>query len=733
MRVHELAKKHSMSSKELMDILDKLKIGITGKHLSVLNADDIKKVEEYLVKGKKDDIATNSEKEIKKEVVKLKKTDIKKVHTNDENSEINSDEHIKNNKTNKHKKNFNLENTNSLNNNSKHNNKSKDHPKKNKKDNILKEKVVNEVVVEDIKVIKMCEELTVKELADKMKINSSELLKKLFLKGKVLNINSILNCEEVEEIAIEYEYLVEQEEILEETYGEKFNLEEVDTEENLEERPPVITIMGHVDHGKTSLLDAIRKTSVTQGEAGGITQKIGAYQVNKDGKKITFIDTPGHEAFTEMRVRGAKVTDIAILVVAADDGVMSQTVEAISHAKEANVPIIVAVNKIDKPGADVMRIKQELTEYNLVPVDWGGDTEFVEVSAKKLLNLDNLLETILLTAEIQELKANPNKRAKGVVLESRLDPQIGPVAYLLVQEGSLHIGDPFVVGETYGKVRAMLDDRGVKRQQVTMSEPIEITGFNSVPEAGDVFYAIKNEKQCKKIVEEVIKDKKIKELNKRKHISLDELHQRLEDEKLKELKIILKGDSKGSVEALKDMLNKISNEEVKVNIIHSSPGAVTEGDIKLAGASDAIVIAFNVRPTTKARYEAEKENIEIRTYNVVYHVTKDIEEAVKGMLSPIFKEVYQGRAEIRKIFKMTKIGNIGGSFVIDGRIKKNSQIRVLRNGIIIHEGELNSLKRYNDDANEVIVGLECGITIDNYNDIKEGDIIESFIMEEIER
>lgn len=733
MRVHELAKKHSMSSKELMDILDKLKIGITGKHLSVLNADDIKKVEEYLVKGKKDYIATNSEKEIKKEVVKLKKTDIKKVHTNDENSKINSDEHIKNNKINKHKKNFNLENTNSLNNNSKHNNKSKDHPKKNKKDNILKEKVVNEVVVEDIKVIKMCEELTVKELADKMKINSSELLKKLFLKGKVLNINSILNCEEVEEIAIEYEYLVEQEEILEETYGEKFNLEEVDTEENLEERPPVITIMGHVDHGKTSLLDAIRKTSVTQGEAGGITQKIGAYQVNKDGKKITFIDTPGHEAFTEMRVRGAKVTDIAILVVAADDGVMSQTVEAISHAKEANVPIIVAVNKIDKPGADVMRIKQELTEYNLVPVDWGGDTEFVEVSAKKLLNLDNLLETILLTAEIQELKANPNKRAKGVVLESRLDPQIGPVAYLLVQEGSLHIGDPFVVGETYGKVRAMLDDRGVKRQQVTMSEPIEITGFNSVPEAGDVFYAIKNEKQCKKIVEEVIKDKKIKELNKRKHISLDELHQRLEDEKLKELKIILKGDSKGSVEALKDMLNKISNEEVKVNIIHSSPGAVTEGDIKLAGASDAIVIAFNVRPTTKARYEAEKENIEIRTYNVVYHVTKDIEEAVKGMLSPIFKEVYQGRAEIRKIFKMTKIGNIGGSFVIDGRIKKNSQIRVLRNGIIIHEGELNSLKRYNDDANEVIVGLECGITIDNYNDIKEGDIIESFIMEEIER
>lgn len=617
-------------------------------------------------------------------------------------------------------------------------NKGKDKPKKTNGNNVNikdknKENNMNpkEEIKEDTKIVKVKEEVSIKEFAEKMGLNPAEIVKKLFLKGNMFTINSVLPFELAEEIALEYDTLIELEVEEEQTYGEKFNLEEEDSEKDLEERPAVITIMGHVDHGKTSLLDAIRKTDVVAGESGGITQKIGAYQITRDDKKITFIDTPGHEAFTDMRSRGAKVTDIAILVVAADDGVMPQTVEAISHAKEAGVPIIVAVNKIDKPGAEPMKVKQELMEYNLVSVEWGGDVEFVEVSAKQRLNIENLLDAILITAELLELKANSKKRAKGVVIESRLDPKMGPVADVLIQEGELKVGEAFVSGEAYGKVRALINDKAQKVKSAGLCMPIEIIGFNTVPEAGDILYVIKNEKLSKKIVEDFIKEKKVKEQQKKKRITLEELSKQLEADKLKELKLIIRADSKGSVEALKESLYKLSNEEVMVNIIQASAGAITEGDVKLAEASDAIIIGFHVRPTTKARNEAEKENVEIRTYNVIYHITEDLEKAVKGMLSPEYKEVYQGRAEIKRVFKISKIGNIAGSVVIDGKISSSSNIRVLRNGIIIYEGKLSSLKRFTNDASEVVAGQECGFGIEGFNDLKEGDQIEAYINQEV--
>lgn len=587
---------------------------------------------------------------------------------------------------------------------------------------------------EEVKMVVIPEEISMKEFAEKIGRNPAEIIKKLFLKGQIFTINSIIGFELAEELALEYDILLEKEaEKEEESYGERFNLEEEDNEADLTERAPIITIMGHVDHGKTSLLDAIRKTTVASGEAGGITQKIGAYRVIKNGKKITFIDTPGHEAFTDMRARGAAATDIAILVVAADDGVMPQTIEAISHAKAANVPIIVAVNKIDKPGATPEKVRQELLEYELVPVEWGGSTEFVEVSAKAMMNLDTLLETILITAELLELKANAKKRAKGVVLESRLDPKMGPVADVLIQEGTLRVGDVFVAGESYGKVRAMIDEKGQKINSVEPAQPAEIIGFNTVPEAGDIVYVIKNEKQSKKIVEEIQKIKKLKEQQTRKQVTLEDLHNQLENEKIKELKLIVKADSKGSVEALKESLNKLSNTEVAVNIIHSSAGAVTEGDIKLAEASNAIIIGYNVSPTTKARIEAEREKIEIRIYNVIYHITEEIEKALNGMLEPEYKELYQGRIEIKQLFKVTKVGTIGGSVVVDGKVRKDSKIRLLRNGIIVFEGVLGSLKRFTNDAAEVTAGQECGIMIAEYNDLKEGDIIEAYTMQEVKR
>ena len=606
-----------------------------------------------------------------------------------------------------------------------------------KKKNKKQEKAVKDEIVriegESIGMITIGEEIVIKDLAEKLGINISDIIKKFFMEGKMLTANAILTFEEAEEVALDYDVIVEKEEIKEISYGEKYHLETEDSEKDLVTRAPVITIMGHVDHGKTSLLDALRHTNVIEGEAGGITQKIGAYQVNWKGQKITFIDTPGHEAFTEMRARGANITDISILIVAADDGVKPQTVEAISHAKEAGVPIIVAINKIDKPGADPIKVRTELTEYGLMSPEWGGTTEFVEISAKKKINLEELLETILITAELEELKANPKKRPKAVVVESRLDPKMGAVADVLIQEGTLKIGDIFVAGEAYGRVRSMVDDRGKKINKALISQPVEITGFNVVPNAGDILYGVESDKHAKKIVEDFIREKKVNDQNKKKHISLESLSQELEEQELKELKCIIRADSKGSVEALRESLEKLNNEKVVVNIIQGSAGAVTEGDVKLAEASNAIIIAFGVRPTTPARIIAEKVGVEIRNYNVIYHATEEIEKAMNGMLDPEYKEVYFGRIEVKQVFKVSNVGNIAGAIVVDGKVTKDSKIRVIRDGIIIFDGELGSLKRFKDDVKEVATGQECGIGIQDFNDIKAGDIIESYIMEEIPR
>ena len=570
-------------------------------------------------------------------------------------------------------------------------------------------------------------------MSEKLGINSSDIVKKFFLQGKMLTANAILTIEEAEEVALEYNVIVEKEEVVELSYGDKYELEIEDREEDLSERAPVITIMGHVDHGKTSLLDALRHTNVIEGEAGGITQRIGAYQVLWNNRKITFIDTPGHEAFTEMRVRGANITDIAILIVAADDGVKPQTIEAISHAKEANIPIIVAINKIDKPGANPNKVKQELLEYGLISPEWGGDTEMVEISAKQKLNLESLLETILLTADIMELKSNSKKRAKAVVVESRLDVQMGPVADILIQEGELKIGDIFVSGGTHGRVRSMLDDRGNKIVKAGPSQPVEITGFNEIPEAGDMLYCVNNDKQAKKIVEDFKNEVKNNKLNKKKHISLESLSKELEEQQLKELKCIIRADSKGSVEALKESLSKLSTEQVNINIIQASAGAVTEGDVMLAAASNAIIIAFNVRPTNSARTESEKSEVEIRNYNVIYHVTEDLEKAIKGMLDPEFKEIYNGRLEVKEVFKISNVGNVAGALVVEGKVMRSSKIRLLRDGIIIFDGEIAALKRYKDDAKEVLLGQDCGISFKDFNDIKVGDIIEAYVLEQIVR
>lgn len=600
-----------------------------------------------------------------------------------------------------------------------------------KKDKVLKSEVVQ--MDEGAGVLKINGELTVKELSEKLGISLSDIIKKFFMQGKMLTANAILSLEEIEEIALDYNVLVEVEEEKEVSYGEKYKLEIDDKDEDLIPRAPVITIMGHVDHGKTSLLDALRHTNVIANEAGGITQSIGAYQVEWKGQKITFIDTPGHEAFTEMRARGANITDISILIVAADDGVKPQTIEAIAHAKEANVPIIVAINKIDKPTANPTRVMQELMEHGLISQQWGGDVDFVEISAKQKINLEELLETILITAELLELKANPKKRAKAVVVESKLDVKVGAIADILIQEGELKVGDIFVAGETFGKIRTMVDDKGNKIAKAGPSTPVEITGFSEIPEAGEILYCVQNDKQARKIIEDYKTNRKMSELNGKKHISLESLSKELQDQQLKELKCIIRADSKGSVEALKESLNKLSNEKVAINIIQGSAGAITEGDIKLAEASNAIIIGFGVRPTTSARIESEKTGVEIRNYNVIYHVTEDIEKAMKGMLDPEFREVYNGRLEVSQVFKISNVGNIAGAIVVDGKMTKSSKIRVIRNGIIVHDGEILSLKRYKDDVKEVNISQDCGISIKDFNDIKEGDIIEAYYMEEIQR
>ncbi|WP_448819880.1 translation initiation factor IF-2 [Cetobacterium sp.] len=716
-RVHELAKKYGFGNKEFLDILNNIGIDVHS-HLAGLTDEQERIATEYFAK-KNDDVVSNNV-YIEEETMK------KNMDFNDVDDFVEESQPTKKNK-NKNKAKTNDEG-------SKDEGKSKKRKKGRRADFVVKKAEQGPEIVEEdgMKIIKIRGEITLGDFADRLGIGSSELIKKLFLKGQMLTINSPISFELAEELAVDYDALVEEEQEVELDFGDKFALEITDRPEDLIERAPVITIMGHVDHGKTSLLDAIRTTSVASGEAGGITQKIGAYQIDKAGKKITFVDTPGHEAFTDMRARGAQVTDIAILVVAADDGVMPQTIEALSHAKAANVPIIVAINKIDKPEANPMRVKQELMEHGLVSVEWGGDTEFVEVSAKAKMNLDTLLDTILITAEILELKANPKKRAKGIVLESRLDPKVGPIADVLIQEGTLKIGEVIVAGESMGKVRALVNDLGTKVQSATVSQPIEIIGFNDVPSAGDTFYVIQNEQHAKRIVEEMTKERKIAEVS-RKSISLESLSQQMDNANIKELNLILRADSRGSVEALRDSLLKLSHEEVLVNIIQAASGAITESDVKLAEASNAIIIGFNVRPTTNALKEADSNGVEIRTSNIIYHITEDIEKALTGMLDPEFKEVYSGRIEIKKVFKVSKVGNVAGCVVVDGKVRKDSNIRILRNGVIVYEGKLNTLKRYKDDAKEVVAGQECGLGIENFNDIKEGDIVEAFDIIEVKR
>ncbi|MEH7272334.1 translation initiation factor IF-2 [Neobacillus vireti] len=579
--------------------------------------------------------------------------------------------------------------------------------------------------------ITFSESLTVGELAKKIYREPSEIIKKLFLLGVMATINQVLDKDAIELIAGEYGVEVEEEVKIDTTDLEVYFTE--DESNDLIERPSVVTIMGHVDHGKTTLLDSIRHTKVTEGEAGGITQHIGAYQVVENGKKITFLDTPGHAAFTTMRARGAKITDITILVVAADDGVMPQTVEAINHAKAAEVPIIVAVNKMDKEAANPDRVMQELTEHGLVSEAWGGETIFVPISAKNGDGIDSLLEMVLLVSEVEEFKANPNRKAVGTVIEAQLDKGRGSVATLLVQNGTLKIGDPIVVGNTYGRVRAMVNDLGRRVKEAGPSTPVEITGLSDVPQAGDRFVVFDDEKTARQVGEARAQQALAVQRGEKSIVSLENLFEQLKQGEMKDLNIILKADVQGSAEAVAASLQKIDVEGVNIRIIHSGAGAINESDITLASASNAIVIGFNVRPDVNAKRAAEQEKVDVRLHSIIYKVIEEIESAMKGMLDPEFKEKVIGQAEIRQTFKVSKVGTIAGSYVTDGKITRDSGIRLIRNGVVVFEGQIDALKRFKDDAKEVAQGYECGITIKNFNDVKEGDIIEAFIMEEIER
>ena len=586
-----------------------------------------------------------------------------------------------------------------------------------------------EIVAKD-GVIVYEEGITVGQLADKIGQTPANVIKVLFLLGTMVTINSSLNDEQVELICLEYGFEVEKHVEVSEVNFEEIDIQ--DDEKDLQPRCPVVTIMGHVDHGKTTLLDTIRKSAVVEGEFGGITQHIGAYQVEVNGKKVTFLDTPGHEAFTAMRARGAQVTDIVIIVVAADDGVMPQTKEAIDHAKAAGVPIVVAINKIDKEGADPERIKGEMAEHGLLPEDWGGDTVYCEISAKKRIGIEELLETLTVVAELADLKANPNRYAYGSVVEGKLDKGRGPVATLLVENGTLRAGDPIVVGTSFGRVRQMLDDRGKIIKEALPATPVEITGLNDVPVAGDKFMAFENEKQARSVGETRLKAKQDKERSSGAALSLDDLYSQIKEGEMIDLNIIVKADDQGTAEADKASLEKIDVDGVRVNVIRSTAGGISESDVLLASASQAIIYGFNVRPNAKVRQKAEEEGIEIRLHNIIYKMVEEIETAMKGMLAPEIKEVVTGQAEIRQVIKVSKVGNIAGCYVTDGFIRRNCGIRLLRDSVVVYEGKLGSLKRFQDDAKEVAAGFECGLSIENFNDIKEGDIVEGYIMEEVE-
>ena len=680
-RVYELAKELNVSSKNLINLLME-EFGVEVKnHMSVIEDEDATLIKELLGD-------TSSESEGKKSLVD---------EYEDELAE-------------------------SL-------NKGVKRKKKNKKE--LEKEQVEQNAEAACGVIEIGDTITVKELCEKLGKPANDVIKNLIFLGVMAGVNQEIDFATAEKLCEKYEVLVEKKE--NEVELEAFEEDTDVVEENLVKRPPIVTIMGHVDHGKTSLLDAIRHAKVTASEAGGITQHIGAYTVSLNGEKITFLDTPGHEAFTAMRARGAQVTDIVILVVAADDGIMPQTKEAISHCKAANVPMIVAINKIDRPGANIDRVKQELTEHGLVSEDWGGDTICVPVSAKTGENLESLLEMVLLTAEMQELTADPNRKAKGTVIEAKLDKGRGSVASLLIQNGTLNVGDSILVGSTYGRIRAMFDDRGKKIKSAGPSIPVEILGLSEVPAAGDRFIVCKDEKTARNMAE--LRKQKIKADSHQasNRVSLEDLYSQIQEGKVKELAIVVKADVQGSVEAIRQSLEKLSTDDVKVRVIHGAVGAITETDVTLAAASNALVIGFNVRPDGNATVQAEKENIEIKTYRIIYDAIEDVKSAMIGMLEPEYKEVVNGKAEVRMTYKISNVGTIAGCYVTDGKIVRNSEIRVIRDGIVIFESTLASLKRFKDDAKEVNKGYECGLSVERFNDLKEGDIIESFTMEAIKR
>ncbi|HAL08826.1 MAG TPA: translation initiation factor IF-2 [Staphylococcus sp.] len=696
-RIYEYAKEINLKSKDIIDELKKNNIEVSN-HMQALEENDIKILD----------------KTFKKQETAKKEQTTTQANTNKPNT----------NKPNTKKPN------NKPNNNQQKNNKNK---KQNNKKQNNQQQQPKEVVQETPSLITYEEGITVGELADKINKDASEIIKKLFLLGVVANINQGLDTETVELICADYDIESELEVHVDAMDLENYFDVEDENDESLIERPAVVTIMGHVDHGKTTLLDSIRNTRVTAGEAGGITQHIGAYQIENNNKKITFLDTPGHAAFTTMRARGAQVTDITILVVAADDGVMPQTIEAINHAKAAEVPIIVAVNKVDKPTANPDRVMQELGEHGLYPEDWGGDTIFVQLSAIQGDGIDDLLEMIGLVSEIEELKAKPDRAAVGTVIEAELDKSRGPAASLLVQNGTLEVGDSLVVGNTYGRVRAMVSDLGKRIKSAGPSTPVEITGLHDVPQAGDRFVVFKNEKQARQIGEKRQQDNILKQRQDSKSVSLDNLFEQMKQGEMKDLNIIIKGDVQGSVEALAASLMKIDVEGVNVRIIHTAVGAINASDVTLAAASNGIIIGFNVRPDAGAKRAAEEENVDMRLHRIIYKVIEEIESAMKGLLDPEYEEKVIGQAEVRQTFKVSKVGTIAGSYVTEGKITRDSRVRIIRDGIVIFEGELDTLKRFKDDAKEVATGYECGITIEKFNDIKEGDIFEAFKMVEIER
>jgi translation initiation factor IF-2 len=719
MRVYEYAKKHNVSSKEVISKLKDMNIEVTN-HMSTIEDEVVKQLENNKTE-KKSTKPTANEANTR---VDTKETKTIATPTNPETKKQNNTPQQRNNapqqkgksKFNNNNNNNNKRGKNKGQQNNQHRQPAVQQPKPEKK---LPEKIT------------FVGSLTVGELAKKLGREPSEIIKKLFMLGVMATINQELDKDSIELIAGEYGVPVEEEIVFELTEFEGYESE--DNEDELVERPSVVTIMGHVDHGKTTLLDSIRHTKVTAGEAGGITQHIGAYQVVENGKKITFLDTPGHAAFTTMRARGAKVTDITILVVAADDGVMPQTVEAINHAKAAEVPIIVAVNKMDKPSANPDRVMQELTEHGLVPEAWGGDTIFVPLSALTGEGIDSLLEMILLVGEVEEYKANPNRKATGTVIEARLDKGRGSVATLLVQNGTLRIGDPIVVGNTFGRVRAMVNDLGRRVKEVGPSTPVEITGLNDVPQAGDHFMVFDDEKKARQVGEARAQKQLVEQRGDKVKVSLDDLFEHIKQGEMKEINLIVKADVQGSAEALVASLHKIDVEGVKVKIIHTGVGAITESDIILASASSAIVIGFNVRPDVNAKRTADVEEVDVRLHRIIYKVIEEIESAMNGMLDPEFAEKIIGQAEVRTTFKVSKIGTIAGSYVTEGKITRDSGIRLIRDGVVIFEGEIDTLKRFKDDVKEVAQGYECGITITKFNDIKEGDIVEAFIMEEVDR